>query len=119
LRYDVRTVSGDTQTIPQRVRAALAEATEPKTLKALSAELSLSEKDLVPALEKLQRTLEREAKKLGVEPARCIACGFEFELRDRRGTGQGGGAPARVKRPSRCPSCRSERIDPPRFYLRG
>lgn len=94
-----------TQTVPQRLRAALSDS-EAKTLKQLSAELSLSEKDLVPALEKLKRTLEREKAKLSIEPARCIACGFEFEARDR------------VAKPSRCPSCRSERIDPPRFYLR-
>jgi predicted Zn-ribbon and HTH transcriptional regulator len=106
-----------THTLPQRLRAALTDS-EPKTLKELSAELSQSEKDLVPALEKLRRTLERSSgqrrpdpgkqrEELGVEPARCIACGFEFEARERLG------------KPGRCPACRSERIDPPRFYLRG
>jgi transcriptional regulator len=107
----------ETRTIPQRLREALTNA-EPRTLKELSAELSLSEKDLVPALEKLRRTLERERLKLGVEAASCLVCGFEFEARAHGSTAQGGGAPARMTRPSRCPSCRSERINPPRFYLR-
>jgi predicted Zn-ribbon and HTH transcriptional regulator len=93
-------------TVPQRLREALTDA-EAKTLKDLSGELSVSEKDLIPALEKLKRSLEREPIKLGVEPASCLACGFEFDARER------------VSKPSRCPSCRSERIKPPRFYLRG
>jgi predicted Zn-ribbon and HTH transcriptional regulator len=97
---------GSMLTTPQRLREALTEV-EAKTLKDLSGELSVSEKDLVPALEKLKRTLERERIKLGVEPACCLACGFEFDARER------------VTKPSRCPSCRSERIQPPRFYLRA
>jgi predicted Zn-ribbon and HTH transcriptional regulator len=91
-------------TVPQRLRQALTGA-EPKTLKDLSAELSTSEKDLVGALEKLERSLRRESVKLAVEPARCVACGFEFETR------------VRVSKPSRCPSCRSERIVAPRFSI--
>jgi transcriptional regulator len=91
-------------TVPQRLRQALAGAL-PKTLKDLSAELSASERELEGALEKLARTLRREGVKLAVEPARCVACGFEFETRER------------VTKPSRCPSCRSERIVAPRFSI--
>lgn len=95
-----------TSTMPQRLRRALAGA-EPRTLKELSGELSVSEKELVPALEKLQRSLARGPHPLAVEPARCIACDYVF---DERG---------RVSKPSRCPRCRSERIAPPRFSLAG
>lgn len=91
-------------TIPQRLREALAGA-PPKTLKELSGELSVAEKDLGVALEKLTLSLRRESVKLSVEPARCIACGFEFASRQR------------VTKPSRCPSCRSERIAPPRYSI--
>lgn len=89
-------------THPQRLRQALAGAT-PKTLKELSRELSLSEKELVPLLEKLGQSRGG----LSIEPARCIGCGFEFRGRSR------------VAKPSRCPECRSERIDPPRFWVEG
>jgi predicted Zn-ribbon and HTH transcriptional regulator len=91
-------------TIPQRLREALMGPT-PKSSKDLSAELSLSERELAPALEKLQRSLQREGLKLHVEAARCVACSFEFEARSR------------LTKPSRCPGCRSERIVPPRFWI--
>jgi predicted Zn-ribbon and HTH transcriptional regulator len=41
-----------------------------------------------------------------VDPARCLDCGYAFE--DRR----------RVSTPSRCPRCRSEAIQDPRFEIR-
>jgi predicted Zn-ribbon and HTH transcriptional regulator len=93
-------------TVPQRLREALIGA-PPKTLKELSGELSVAEKDLPAAFEKLTLSLRREGVKLLVEPARCIACGFDFEGR------------ARVTKPSRCPSCRSERIAPARYCIAG
>lgn len=83
----------------QRLRQALA-GSAPKTLKELSRELSLSEKELVPLLDKLAQGRAG----LCIEPARCIACGFEFKGRGR------------AAKPSRCPECRSERIAPPRFW---
>ena len=80
---------------------------EPKTAKDLSRELSISEKDVAAALEKLGRSLERGPLLLQVEPPRCVACGFEFRER------------ARASRPSRCPECRAERITLARFSLKG
>ena len=87
-------------THPQRLRQALAGGTH-KTLKELSRELSLSEKELVPLLDKLSQG----GGELCIEPARCIGCGFEFKGRSR------------AAKPSRCPECRSERIAPPRFWV--
>lgn len=87
-------------THPQRLRQALAGST-PKTLKDLSRELSLSEKELVPLLDKLGQGRTG----LRIEPAHCIGCGFEFKERSR------------AAKPSRCPECRSERIAPPRFWV--
>jgi transcriptional regulator len=91
-------------TLPQALRAALEGAT-PKSLTELSAELSVSEKVLPDALDKLSRSLERSAQSLQREPPRCLACGFEFHDR------------ARAKRPSRCPSCSSERLSKARFWI--
>jgi transcriptional regulator len=90
-------------THPQRLRQALTGGA-PKTLKELSRELSLSEKDLVPLLDKLEQRSGQGAP-LSIEPARCIGCGFEFRGRSR------------AAKPSRCPECRSERIAPPRFWI--
>jgi transcriptional regulator len=91
-------------TNPQRLREALTGAS-PRTVKDLSGELSLSERDVAQALEKLARSLARGPLELRVEPPRCIACGFEFSDRSR------------AARPSRCPECRAERIQPARFWI--
>jgi predicted Zn-ribbon and HTH transcriptional regulator len=91
-------------THPQRLREALRGA-EPKTAKELSRELSIGEKEVAAALEKLGRSLEHGPLQLRIEPARCLACGFEFRERSR------------VSRPSRCPQCRAERIAPARFSI--
>jgi len=91
-------------TNPQRLREALTGAT-PRSVKELSQELSLSERDVVAALEKLTRSLERGPALLRRAAPRCLACDFEFSER------------ARISRPSRCPECRSERIQPARFWI--
>jgi len=93
-------------TNPQRLREALT-GESAKTLKDLSRELSLSEKDLPELLAKLERSLAQGDSKLEVEPARCVACSFEFVGR------------ARTSKPSRCPSCRSERIQPARYRIQA
>jgi predicted Zn-ribbon and HTH transcriptional regulator len=91
-------------TLPQALRAALTGET-PKGLDELSRELGVSEKLLPDALDKLRRSLARDAQRLHQEPPRCVACGFEFEAR------------ARSRRPSRCPRCSSERLTRPRFWI--
>lgn len=94
------------QTKVQQLRVAL-EGAEFKDLKQLSAEVHIAEKELPAWLDKLGRSLKREGRRLLVEHARCIACGFEFTSRQR------------FDRPSRCPECRSERIVAPRLRLPG
>jgi predicted Zn-ribbon and HTH transcriptional regulator len=91
-------------TLPQALRAALA-GTTPKSLDELSAELGVSVKVLPDALDKLSRSLAHGVERLQREPPRCLACGFEFQERTR------------TKRPSRCPSCSSERLTRPRFWI--
>ena len=91
-------------TLPQALQATLACA-EPKTLKELSAELGVSEKVLPEAIEKLSRSLRRTEQRLRQIQPKCLECGFEFRERER------------FTRPSRCPSCKSERITPARFWI--
>ncbi len=91
-------------TPPQLLRAALTGA-EPRSVKQLSQDLSLSEREVVAALEKVTRSLERGPARLRRLAPRCLACEFEFSDRDR------------ISRPSRCPECRSERIEPARFWI--
>ncbi len=91
------------ETARQALRRAL--SPEPRTARELSGMTSLSEKDVVSHLEHLERSLEAEGSSLSVLPARCFRCGFEFRSRER------------FHRPGRCPECKSERVQPPRFFL--
>ena len=90
-------------TIREQLREAL--RGRPKTAFELSHELHQSEKEIVEHLVHLQRSLPRQGLALHVVPARCKACDKTFDDRDR------------LTRPSRCPKCKSERIEAPAFAL--
>jgi predicted Zn-ribbon and HTH transcriptional regulator len=90
-------------TVRQALLQALASG--PRTARELSAEVSLPEREVVSHLEHLGRSLSRSDVELCIEPPRCLSCGFGFKKRDR------------LSRPSRCPRCRSERLDVPRFWV--
>lgn len=77
----------------------------PLTARELSGLLHIRERDVIPHLEHLEKSLRRSAQRLLIEPATCLQCGFRFERRKR------------LSKPSACPGCRSQRIDPPVFRL--
>jgi predicted Zn-ribbon and HTH transcriptional regulator len=92
---------------PETIRAALRQALEagPLTAHELSARVRIPEKQVAAHLEHLARSLKARGERLRVDPARCPACGFTFRKRER------------LTAPSRCPVCRSEQIEPPRFAV--
>jgi len=90
-------------TLRARLRAELEAA--PATARELSTRLGSPEKEIVGHLEHLARSLAAKGLGLVIEPAACGACGFAFV--DRR----------RLAKPSRCPRCKSERIEPPVFRI--
>ncbi len=90
-------------TVRAQLRAELERA--PATAHELSARLGLPEKDVAGHLEHLSRSLSAHGLRLEVEPASCLACGFVFEERRKLG------------KPSRCPKCKSERVEPPAFSI--
>lgn len=92
-------------TVRDRIREAL--ALRPHTSLQLSQAVGIPQGEVAGHLEHLARSLPHQGLVLEVDPARCVACEFEFE--DRR----------RFGRPSRCPRCKSERIEPPRFSVRA
>ncbi|MCI4464657.1 MAG: transcriptional regulator [Thermoproteus sp.] len=71
-----------------------------------AAGLDLTPSEIYDELEHVAKTLKRQGLKLAVVPARCRNCGYEFRDRER------------LRKPSKCPRCHSERIEPPRFYVR-
>jgi len=77
----------------------------PLTARELSALVQIREKDVIPHLEHLEKSLRRSGQRLAIQPSECLQCGFRFEKRRR------------MSKPSACPRCRCQRIDPPVFRL--
>ncbi len=71
----------------------------------ISQELSIREKEVYGHLSHISRSVTSQKQKLVITPSRCILCGYDFETRKR------------FTRPSRCPKCKSERIQGPRYRI--
>ncbi len=93
-----------TETVRDALRAALT-GSRALTALELSSLVGIAHKQVVDHLEHLQRSLAAAGSELVVESARCSSCEYEFTDRDRLG------------RPSRCPKCKGERIEAPRFRI--
>ncbi|MCF8111079.1 MAG: transcriptional regulator [Desulfobacteraceae bacterium] len=72
----------------------------------LSQSLGISEKEVYAHLPHIAKSLSKQGKKLRTEPAECIGCGYRFKNRQR------------VTKPGKCPVCKSERIENPRFCIK-
>jgi transcriptional regulator len=90
-------------TIRHRIISLLLE--RPSTARQMSAELRIPEREIYDHLEHIRRTMHAGAYHLVVQAAVCEKCGFTFRKRDR------------LKRPGRCPICRSESIAEPLFTV--
>ena len=93
------------QTLRQAIIKHLEEG--PCTTKDLSQRFSIPEKEVVPHLEHIQKSLRASNRKLTVQPAQCLSCNYVFKNRKR------------LTKPSACPECRNTQIDPPVFSLGG
>lgn len=91
--------------VAQTRRAQLVELLQlgERTPHMLAVDMEMKVKDVLEDLAHVRKSL---GPRLLVKPAECAACGFVFRKRDRLGT------------PSRCPQCRSERIDGPWLSVR-
>jgi predicted Zn-ribbon and HTH transcriptional regulator len=69
----------------------------------LSAKLGIKEKELAYHLEHIRSSIK--LKKFLIKPSYCKNCGFRFAKRDR------------LTPPSRCPRCKGEYIENPRFSI--
>lgn len=65
----------------------------------------VSEKEVYGHLEHIRKSLNKSTRKLVIAPAECKGCGFVFKKR------------VRLKKPGRCPVCRSESIGLPLFSI--
>jgi len=77
---------------------------QPMTAREICVALQLEpsqEKEVIEAIKRSARVLKRKGKQLLMAPPKCKKCGFEFESLS----------------PSKCPRCKSEWIEPARFYI--
>ncbi len=92
------------ETIRQRLREYLQGGE--RSVREISQELRISERDAIGHLEHLARAKSGEMR-LTLLPARCLSCGYTFNKRSR------------LKKPGRCPVCKGEHISGPLYTLSG
>jgi predicted Zn-ribbon and HTH transcriptional regulator len=92
------------ETIRQEIISALGGRT--LTAKEISAEVRIPEKEVYEHLEHIQKSMNNKERQLIITPATCIKCGFVFAKRER------------LKKPGKCPVCKSELIQEPLFSSR-
>ena len=90
------------ETLRQRILCLLREG--PVTAREISEQAGLAEHDVADHLEHIRHSLQRQGTPLVVQPAECKKCGFQFSKRQR------------LTRPGRCPLCRGESIQRPRYF---
>ena len=95
-----------TETV-QTVRRQLFDllAAGPHGVRELSQLLHQSEREIYDHLRHLERTARGAGRRLVIEPAVCLGCGFVFAHRTR------------PQPPGHCPQCRGTRIRRPRYLL--
>ncbi|MBW2124061.1 MAG: transcriptional regulator [Deltaproteobacteria bacterium] len=91
------------QTIRQQIIGVLSE--KALTARDLSRVLGIREREVYDHLVHIARSLSAQNKSLVTMPYRCLGCGYVFDKRKR------------LTRPGRCPRCRGERIEEPRFQV--
>jgi predicted Zn-ribbon and HTH transcriptional regulator len=90
------------ETVRQKIMSLLQGNTF--SAKDISSEVGISEREVYEHLEHIQRTVH---KYFVVTASVCRKCGFVFRKRER------------LKKPGRCPVCRSELIQEPVFSIRA
>jgi len=71
----------------------------------LSQILSIQEKEVYSHLSHVERSVLAQQRKLVIVPSECLTCGYVFDKRKR------------FTRPGRCPRCKGERIQDPRYEV--
>ena len=90
-------------TIRQRISSVLQNG--PVTAREISEQVGITEHDVSGHLEHIRQSLQHQASTLIVHPAACKKCGFVFSKRQR------------LSKPGRCPLCRGESIQRPRYKI--
>lgn len=100
---------GNEGSLRERIAKLLENSREPLTAEDIARFFEIDIDDVylhLAHIAKSVRRLSRGKKYLFMIPPRCRKCGFLFKDLDK------------PKKPSRCPRCKSEWIEPPRFTIR-
>jgi len=97
-------VPGDRRKTIRKAMMVLLEA-ERLSAKDISGEVRISEKEVYDHLDHIQKTITKRGARLSLTPAECKKCGFSFKKREK------------LKKPGKCPLCRSEAIEEPLFSI--
>jgi len=73
--------------------------------RSISQHLGIREKEVYDHIPHIMKTVSAMGKTLTVIAAQCNTCDYKFKKRKK------------VTKPGRCPICKNERIDPPRFRI--
>ncbi len=104
-------MDGEYLTLREKIMKLLIETKNPLSVDDIIAFLGLTIRDkrlVYDALEHIAKTIRRRSKgklELVMIPPRCLRCGYVFK--DLK----------RLRKPSKCPRCKSERISPPLFKI--
>ncbi|MFW6217041.1 MAG: hypothetical protein ACOC3Y_04375 [Desulfohalobiaceae bacterium] len=93
-------------TLRQKIVHVLQEAGRPLTSRELSQSLGLGAKELLGHVHHIQKSQNKFQGKIEILPAECKKCGFDFSKRQK------------YSRPSKCPICKSQYLEPPAFIWR-
>jgi len=99
------------ETIRMRILEVLRSSKEPLTAQEIAAKLGLepkAEKEIYKHITHLAKSVWRRTKgreRIVMIPPSCRNCGYVFKKLEK------------PRRPSKCPRCKSSRIEPPRFIL--
>jgi predicted Zn-ribbon and HTH transcriptional regulator len=91
------------ETTRQQIMALLIE--REMSARELSQAIGIREKEVYEHLPHIARSVAVQKKRLIIQPAHCLACGYVF--RDRK----------RFTRPSRCPRCKKSHLDEPKYQI--
>jgi predicted Zn-ribbon and HTH transcriptional regulator len=75
------------------------------TARDLSQTLGVREKEVYAHLAHIARSVVPKGQRLLTISSRCLSCGYVFDTRKR------------FTKPGRCPKCKSERIEEPRYRI--
>ncbi|HWR57976.1 MAG TPA: hypothetical protein VN328_03730 [Thermodesulfovibrionales bacterium] len=92
----------------ETIRREIADILENRLLSAkdISGSVGVSAKEVYEHLAHIQKSLSKKGHLFNITPAECKKCGFAFSKRER------------LRKPGKCPVCRSETIEEPLFSIR-